>query len=98
MRGRDVIAAFAVEPLHRYVPTQANGQVANAAYRWDAQKGSYVAEALEVLTLEGTRVKEMTAFKMPAVFQRLGLPDELPGEGPAAGATQRDAIARVQGS
>ena len=83
-RGRDVIATFAVEPIHRYLPTRANGQAADAAYRWDAQKGSYVAEAIEVLTLEGTRVREMTAFMMPAVFQRFGLPDELPGEDPAA--------------
>jgi Sigma-70, region 4/SnoaL-like domain len=46
-RGREVIAAFAVVPLHRYLRTQANGQAANAAYRWDAQRGSYMAEALE---------------------------------------------------
>jgi hypothetical protein len=83
-RGREVIASFAVEPRHRYLPTQANGQAANAAYRWDAQMGSYVAEALEVLTLEGARVKEMTAFMMPAVFPRFGLPEKLPGADPAA--------------
>jgi RNA polymerase sigma-70 factor, ECF subfamily len=41
-RGREVIAAFSAEPFHRYLPTQANGQAANAAYRWDAEKGSYV--------------------------------------------------------
>jgi RNA polymerase sigma-70 factor, ECF subfamily len=83
-RGREVIAAFAAEPRHRYLPAQANGQAANATYRWDARKGRYVAEALEVLTMEGTRVKQMTAFMMPAVFQRFGLPDELPGADPAA--------------
>jgi hypothetical protein len=53
-----------------------------------------VAEALEVLTLEGTGVKEMTAFMMPQVFQRFGLPDQLPGADPAARATQPNAIAR----
>jgi RNA polymerase sigma-70 factor, ECF subfamily len=83
-RGRQVIAAFAAPPRHRYLPTQANGQAANAVYRWDAHKGRYVAEALEVLTLEGTLVKEMTAFMMPAVFARFGLPDQLPGADPAA--------------
>jgi RNA polymerase sigma-70 factor (ECF subfamily) len=92
-RGREVIAAFAAEPFHRYLPTQANGQAANAAYRWDAEKGSYVAEALEVLTLEGTKVREMTAFMMPAIFQRFGLPAELPGPSgtsdPAGYATRR---------
>jgi RNA polymerase sigma-70 factor (ECF subfamily) len=77
-RGRDVIAAFAAEPVHRYLRTRANGQVANAAYRWDAEKGSYVAEALEVLTLEDGLVKEMTAFMIPEAFPRFGLPHELP--------------------
>jgi len=83
-RGREVIAAFAAVPIHRYLPTHANGQPANAAYRWDTQKRRYLAEALEVLTLEGTQVKQMTAFMMPAIFQRFGLPGELPGQDPAA--------------
>jgi RNA polymerase sigma-70 factor (ECF subfamily) len=77
-RGREVIAAFAAEPVHRYLPTHANGQPANAAYRWDPQKGSYTAEALEVLTFEDARVKEMTAFMAPELFPRFGLPGELP--------------------
>jgi RNA polymerase sigma-70 factor, ECF subfamily len=61
-----------------YVATHANGQAANAAYRWDPDKEGYIAEALEVLTLEGTRVKQMTAFMTPEVFPRFGLPVELP--------------------
>jgi RNA polymerase sigma-70 factor, ECF subfamily len=77
-RGRDVIAAFAAEPVHRYLATQANGQPANAAYRWDPEHGRYIAEALEVLTLEGTQVKEMTAFMTPELFPRFGLPEALP--------------------
>ncbi len=77
-RGRDVIAAFAAEPVHRYLPAQANGQPANASYRWDPESGAYVAEALEVLTLDGALVKEMTAFMTPAVFPRFGLPGALP--------------------
>jgi RNA polymerase sigma-70 factor (ECF subfamily) len=77
-RGRDVIAAFGADAAHRYVATRANGQAANAAYRWDPAKERYVAEALEVLTLEGPRVKDMTAFMNPEVFPRFGLPAELP--------------------
>ena len=77
-RGREVIAAFAAEPAHRYLPTRANGQAASAAYRWNPDKGSYVAEALEVLTFEGDQVKEMTAFMTPELFPRFGLPNELP--------------------
>jgi RNA polymerase sigma-70 factor (ECF subfamily) len=81
-RGREVIAAFAAEPVHRYVPTQANGQAANGAYRWKPEKGCYVAEALELLTLEGTRVKAMTAFMTPEIFPRFGLPGKLPQHSP----------------
>jgi RNA polymerase sigma-70 factor, ECF subfamily len=77
-RGRDVIAAFAGEPVHRYLLARANGQLANAAYRWNPKRGRYIAEALEVLTLEGTKVKEMTAFMTPEVFPRFGLPPSLP--------------------
>ena len=79
-RGSDVIAAFASEPVHRYIPRRANGQAADAAYRWNERSGSYEAEALEVLTLEGARVKAMTAFMMPDVFPLFGLPSALPRE------------------
>jgi RNA polymerase sigma-70 factor (ECF subfamily) len=77
-RGRDVIAAFAAEPVHRYLSTRANGQPANAAYRWNANMRRYVAEALEVLTLDGAHVKEMTAFMTPEIFRHFGLPETLP--------------------
>jgi RNA polymerase sigma-70 factor, ECF subfamily len=77
-RGREVIAAFAAEPVHRYLPTVANGQVANAAYRWNPERGSYLAEAVEVLTLEATQVNAMTAFMTPEIFPHFGLPVELP--------------------
>jgi RNA polymerase sigma-70 factor, ECF subfamily len=76
-RGRDVIAAFAAEPVHRYLPARANGQMANATYGWDPDKGVYTADALEVLTLEGPLVKEMTAFRMPELFSHFGLPHQL---------------------
>jgi RNA polymerase sigma-70 factor (ECF subfamily) len=77
-RGRDVIAAFAAEPVHRYLPAHANGQLANAAYRWNEEKRLYAAEALEVLTLAGAHVKEMTAFMTPEIVHRFGLPESLP--------------------
>ena len=76
-RGRDVIAAFAAAPVHRYLPARANEQPANAAYRWDPRKGCYIAEALEVLALDGTHIKEMTAFRTPKLFPRFGLPSAL---------------------
>jgi hypothetical protein len=52
-------------------------RLASAAYRWDPDRQTFVAEALEVLTLDGSLVKEMTAFMMPELFPRFGLPDEI---------------------
>jgi RNA polymerase sigma-70 factor (ECF subfamily) len=80
-RGREVIAGFVRRDggdEWRLVPTRASGQLAAAAYRWDAQKRSYVPDTLEVLALEGARVKHITAFAIPEIFRHFGLPDELP--------------------
>jgi hypothetical protein len=55
----------------------ARAQLANTAYRWDPEKGRCAEQALEVPTLEGTQVKEMTAFMTPQVFPRFGLPERL---------------------
>jgi RNA polymerase sigma-70 factor, ECF subfamily len=46
----------------RHVATTANGQPAIAAYAWDAGERAYFPFALDVLTLEGRRIKEVTAF------------------------------------
>jgi RNA polymerase sigma-70 factor, ECF subfamily len=81
-RGRETIAGFA-ESAHEFcaqsraVPTRANGQLAIAYYHLDAETGRYKAAALDVLTLEGALVKEITAFVTPDVFARFGLPAEL---------------------
>jgi hypothetical protein len=37
-----------------------------------------VAEALEILTLDGPLVTQMTAFMMPELFAKFGLPETLP--------------------
>jgi RNA polymerase sigma-70 factor (ECF subfamily) len=81
-RGHEAITSFLVEgPLRerwRHLPGRANGQPAVGCYRWDAQKGSYRAAVLDVLTLEGTSVAAVTAFVTPEIFRRFGLPDEFP--------------------
>jgi hypothetical protein len=35
------------------------------------------SQRLDVLTLEGSRIKEITGFVMPEIFPRFGLPLEL---------------------
>jgi RNA polymerase sigma-70 factor (ECF subfamily) len=81
-RGRDAIATFLPRgPLSmrwRLLPARANGQLAFGTYRWEPTKGVYEAHALDVLTLEGAQVKEITAFRAPEVFRSFGLPEQVP--------------------
>lgn len=81
-RGSDAIAAFLLQgPLRmtwRHVPTWANGQLAVGCYAWDEQRASYRATVLDVLTLRGPMIAEVTAFIDASVFAGFGLPEELP--------------------
>jgi RNA polymerase sigma-70 factor (ECF subfamily) len=83
-RGREAIAAFYAKWLlsgalrWRHVPTRANGQLAVGCYIWDAERDVYAAHVLDVLTLRGERIAEITAFVDPGVFRGFGLPDRLP--------------------
>ena len=80
-RGRDAIAAFLPQgPFTlrwRFLPVRSNGQVAFATYGWDRAAGAYKAHAIDVLTLEGERVKDVTAFLTPDAFRGFGLPDHV---------------------
>ena len=64
-------------PRLRYVPAQANGQLALGTYALDADRGRYVPIALDVLTLRDERIAVIPAFRTPKVFARFGLPDAL---------------------
>src|SRR4051794_34271674 len=46
----------------RHLPTRVNGQVASAAYEWSEEERAFLPFALDVLTFEGDRIKEVTAF------------------------------------
>lgn len=81
-RGRETIAGFAKAAVEFCaesctLPTRANGQPAVAYYHLDAERRTYVAAAIDVLTLEGARIKEITAFVTPGIFASFGLPPEL---------------------
>jgi RNA polymerase sigma-70 factor (ECF subfamily) len=81
-RGEEAVTGFLVAgPLRerwRHLPSHANGQPAVGCYLWDADKGSYVAAVLDVLSLRGARIAEVTGFVTPDVFPRFGLPEEVP--------------------
>lgn len=82
-RGHEAITAFlAVGPCRyrwRHLPTVANGQLAVGCYRWEPEPAAYVAYALDVLTLRGTRIAEVTAFLDAEIFGGFGLPEVFPG-------------------
>jgi RNA polymerase sigma-70 factor (ECF subfamily) len=75
--GREAIAAFlAGWPLSgawrwRTVRSRANGQPAIAFYTWDAEEECYLPFALNVLTLRGAHISDVTAF----VARSTRLPD-----------------------
>ena len=81
-RGRDTVAGFAKEAAEfcaasLAVPLRANGQLAVAYYHLNADTGMYLPAAIDVLTLEGVLIREITAFITPEVFSRFGLPAQL---------------------
>ncbi|MET0749821.1 MAG: sigma-70 family RNA polymerase sigma factor [Solirubrobacterales bacterium] len=66
--GREEIATFLAEyPLNgrwrwRPIQVRANGQPALAYYAWNEEAGAYLPFALNVLTLRGERIADVTAF------------------------------------
>jgi RNA polymerase sigma-70 factor, ECF subfamily len=82
-RGRDAIAAFlAAWPLAegerwRLVPTRANGQLAFGHYGWDADAEVFVPHAIDVLTLRGREIEDITIFRTPDALARFGLPAKI---------------------
>jgi RNA polymerase sigma-70 factor (ECF subfamily) len=66
-RGDEVRKFLQVGPLSgewrwRHMPARVSGQPAVGAYTWDEREGCYLPFALDVMTLEGGRIKEITAF------------------------------------
>jgi RNA polymerase sigma-70 factor, ECF subfamily len=45
----------------------------------DPHSGDYLPLALDILTVRGDRIADVTAFRTPAMFPRFGLPDRLRG-------------------
>jgi RNA polymerase sigma-70 factor, ECF subfamily len=81
-RGRDTIAAFATSAAEfcaasLAVPVSANAQPALAYYHLDANTGRYVPAAIDVITLDGGLIVDITGFITPEVFPSFGLPPEL---------------------
>jgi RNA polymerase sigma-70 factor (ECF subfamily) len=67
-RGQEALTVFLEKgPLSgewrwRHLPTRASGQPAVGCYTWHEDAAAYLPFALDVLTLRGLRIQEVTAF------------------------------------
>jgi RNA polymerase sigma-70 factor (ECF subfamily) len=83
-RGLEAVTDFAVRiPLTgcgswRHLPTSANGQPAVASYLRNDDAGAHLAWSINVLTLRGELIAEITSFIGPEHFAPFGLPTSLP--------------------
>ena len=61
---REFLAGYPLNGVWRWKPltVQANGQPALAFYAWDDDEGCYLPFALNVLTLRGDKISDVTAF------------------------------------
>jgi len=62
----------------RVLPSRASGQLAFATYAWDDEAQAYLPTVLQVLTLRGEQITEVTGFVSPEPFRRFGLPASVP--------------------
>jgi RNA polymerase sigma-70 factor (ECF subfamily) len=65
----------------RLIPARANAQLAFGLYAWDDGTRAFLPRAVDVLTLRGGHIQEITAFLTPAAFPGFGLPASLPEPG-----------------
>jgi RNA polymerase sigma-70 factor (ECF subfamily) len=83
--GRAALAASWLMPAGppprlRHVETSANGQPAAGVYVLDPDGRVYIPVCLDVLTLRGPWIADVTAFRMPELFRRFELPAQLPAD------------------
>jgi RNA polymerase sigma-70 factor (ECF subfamily) len=76
--GRKQLISFAGEERNmRLVPSRASGQLAFGNYHWNEEAGAYLPVAIQVLTLRGSRIRDITAFVDPALVPSFGLPERI---------------------
>jgi RNA polymerase sigma-70 factor, ECF subfamily len=89
---REFLLRYPCEVRWKHIPTQANGQLAVGCYLLEPDTGTYVAAVIDVLTLDGDKIRSVVGFHTYAhdaaeaadwaasaeVFDRFGLPAEAP--------------------
>ena len=83
--GLAAVTEFAVTvPLHNCgewrhsAPISANGQPAVGSYLWNATASEFRPWSIDVFTMDGPRIREVTSVLDPSSFARFGLPPTLP--------------------
>jgi RNA polymerase sigma-70 factor (ECF subfamily) len=89
----DFLARFPMSGIWRWkaLPARANGQPALGFYTWDEDEQKYLPFALNVLTLRGTKVKDIVAFAV----RTTDIPEEKGFEHWAAEATEAPRVMAV---
>jgi len=83
-RGLEAVTDFAVRvPLTgcgswQHLSTSANGQPAVGCYLWNDDIGAHAGWSINVLTLRGDRIAEVTSFVGPEHVATFGLPASVP--------------------
>jgi RNA polymerase sigma-70 factor (ECF subfamily) len=78
-RGREAAAAFlrefpmAPEYRSRLVPVAVNAQLAFGHYFWEPERGAYIPHGVNVITLRGDRIEDITTFLTDVAIDRLEL-------------------------
>ena len=94
-RGREAAAAFlrefpmAPEYRSRLVPVAVNAQLAFGHYIWEPERGAFVPHGVNVITVRGDRIEDITTFLTDEAIDRLGL-GPIDAEREAAGAREMD--------
>src|SRR5580693_2236110 len=79
-RGREQVAIYlgggplAGTSRWRLSPARANGQLAFGRYAWNDETQTFMPRAIDVLTLHGAQIQEITAFLTPDAFRGFDLP------------------------
>ncbi|MGH3645664.1 MAG: sigma-70 family RNA polymerase sigma factor [Micromonosporaceae bacterium] len=83
--GREDVARFFTERVFatpwRLVPLRVNGQLGFACYIRQPGAEEFALGAVNVLSLRGGRIREITGFLDPELHPHLGIPTSLPEEG-----------------
>ena len=84
-RGREVVGGLVAKTIFRgqaqgrwlLRPTHANGQIAFGLYARVGDTPIYAGYGIQVVTMRGNMITDITTFRTPTLFQRFPLPDRI---------------------